>query len=275
MTYLTPVNGVAYQSIGASLSQLGSQFIAAIPSIILFIIIVLIGYAIAVIVSRVIGRVMSGVVKHAGVQLSAGLVAGTVKALIVLISLAIAFSVLNLGAANVYVGYIVRYLPALAGAILLLTLGLALVDLLVNFMQQRMGVDEDDFIKTVLVVLRFGLYAVIITVAANLAIFYWIPSVSSYLFYDIIIGSIILLFSFSITERAINEISKAHPEMGGVLGYARLILYTVFILVAIAIIVQPFANVTAIIYALSWGLAIAFAIVVIPLAYSLVKKVSQ
>jgi len=49
----------------------------------------------------------------------------------------------------------------------------------------------------------------------------------------------------------------------------------VFILVAIAIIVQPFANVTAIIYALSWGLAIAFAIVVIPLAYSLVKKVSQ
>ena len=32
--------------------------------------------------------------------------------------------------------------------------------------------------------------------------------------------------------------------MGSVLGYSRLILYAVFILVVVAIIVQPFANIT-------------------------------
>lgn len=56
-------------------------------------------------------------------------------------------------------------------------------------------------LATIINVLRFGLYAVIITIAANLAIFYWIPNISPYLFYDIIIASIILLFSSALLIR--------------------------------------------------------------------------
>jgi hypothetical protein len=60
--------------------------------------------------------------------------------------------------------------------------------------------------------------------------------------------------------------------MSGMLDYGKLILYSVVILMAMAIIVQPFTNVTQVFYALAWGLAIAFAIVVVPLAYAMAKK---
>ena len=243
--------------------------------IILFIIIALIGYAIAVIVAKVIKRFLPILIKQASLSPEiVGIIAGAVEAFIILIALAIAFSVLNLGPATVWVTMIAKYLPALAGAIILLTLGLLLVDLLVDYMQKKMGT-TDELLSTIINVLRFGLYAVIITIATNLAIFYWIPNISPYLFYDIIIASIILLFSFSIVNKAINDLKKEHPEMGSVLGYARLTLYAVFILVAVAIIVQPFANITQIIYAMSWGLAIAFGIIVIPLIYALAKRIVQ
>jgi cytochrome c oxidase subunit IV len=83
-----------------------------------------------------------------------------------------------------------------------------------------------------------------------------------------------LLFSFTITGKAIDEISKAYSEIASVSGYARLALYAVFISIAIGIIVQPFSNVTAIIQTFAWGLAIAFAII-IPLVYALAKKIIQ
>ncbi|ADN51389.1 mechanosensitive ion channel family protein [Vulcanisaeta distributa] len=262
-------------SITSALSSMLSELILAIPSIILFIIIALIGYAIAVIVARVIKRLLPALIKQAGLSPEiVSIIAGAVEAFIILIALAIAFSVLSLGPATVWVAMIAKYLPSLAGAIILLTLGLLLVDLLVDYMQKKMGA-TDELLATIINVLRFGLYAVIITIAANLAIFYWIPNISPYLFYDIIIASIILLFSFSIVNKAINDISKEHPEMKAVLGYARLILYAIFILVTVAIIVQPFANITQIIYAMAWGLAIAFGIIVIPLIYALAKRIVQ
>jgi hypothetical protein len=262
-------------SISAAISNLETDFINAIPSIILFIITVIIGYVVAKLVSDVIARVLYNFsASYPELRIGTGLIAGTVKALIILIALAIAFSLLNLGPASVYVDYIARYLPYLAGAILLLTLGTSLVNLFTDFANRQIG-QTDPFANVIIQVLRLGLYAVIITVAAELAIFYWIPSINSYLFYGIIIGSIILLFSFTITGKAIDEISKAHPETASVLGYARLVLYAVFILIAIGIIVQPFGNVTAIIQTFAWGLAIAFAIIIIPLVYALAKKIIQ
>jgi len=258
-------------SISQALTNLATEIIDAIPSIILFVIIVLIGYIVAVIVSDIVGRVLRTVFSHSSVNLSASLVAGTVKALIILLSLAIALSILNLGAATVYITLIARYLPYLAGAILLLTLGMSLVNVLLDYMARQMPV-QDQFIAVILSVLRFGLYAVIITIAAELAIFEWVPLVSSYLFYDILIGSIVLLFSFAITDKALDTIVKTDPNANYIATYGRFLLYTIFILIAVGIIVQPFGNVTAILQTLSWGLAIAFGILLVPLIYMFVKK---
>lgn len=262
------------ESISQALTTLATELIDAIPSIILFIIIVLIGYIIAEIVSSVIQRVLTRIFSHSTIQISAGLVAGTVKALIILISLSIGLTVVSLGPASIYINAVAKYLPYLAGAILLLTLGITLVNVLVDYMGRQMTVN-DPFMSTIFSVLRFGLYAIIITVAATLAIFYWIPFISPYLFYDIIIGSIVLLFSFTIIDKAIDSITKSGDSTASYIAtYGRFLLYTIFLVIAVAIIVQPFSSVLAILQTLAWGLAIAFAVMLIPLIYVLIKKMT-
>ncbi|CCC81034.1 mechanosensitive ion channel family protein [Thermoproteus tenax] len=252
-----------------ALTSLEIQLVNAIPSIILFAVIVLIGYAVAVIVSDIIRAVLKHLFK--GEHISVNLIAGAVKAFIILVALSIAFSVLNLGPAFSYVSFIANYLPYLAGAIVLITLGIPMINILVDYMAKQMP--QDQFLSVVLGVLRFGLYAVIITIAATLAIFKWVP-LSPYIFYDIIMASIVLLFSFAITDKAIEAIAKSHPDEKYITVYGRFVLYAVFILIVVGIITQPMGNVTAIIQTLAWGLAIAFALLLVPLAYAFAKKIA-
>ncbi|BFH72564.1 hypothetical protein SJAV_05080 [Sulfurisphaera javensis] len=261
------------ETISQALTTLATEIIDAIPSIILFLIIVFVGYVIAEIVSSVIQRVLVRLFSHSTIQISASLVAGTVKALIILISLSIGLTVVSLGPASVYIEDVARYLPYLAGAILLLTLGITLVNVLIDYMGKQM-ITNDPFMTTIFSVLKFGLYAIIITLAATLAIFYWIPFISPYLFYDIIIGSIVLLFSFTIIDKAIDSIAKTDPNASYISTYGRFLLYTIFLIIAIAIIVQPFSSVLSILQTLAWGLAIAFAILLVPLIYTLIKRMS-
>jgi Conserved TM helix. len=268
---ITQTSTTQVSNISQALTNLATETIDAIPSIILFVIIVIIGYIVAEIVSNIVGRVIRKEFARFSVNLDPSYIEGTVKALIIILSLAIALSILNLGAATVYISLIAKYLPYLAGAILLLTLGMSLVNVLLDYMARQMPV-QDQFIAVILSVLRFGLYAVIITIAAELAIFEWLPSINSYLFYDILIGSIVLLFSFAITDKALDTIVKTDPNANYIATYGRFLLYTIFILIAVAIIVQPFGNVTSILQTLSWGLAIAFGILLVPLIYMFVKK---
>lgn len=265
---------VIYESISQALTTLATEIIDAIPSIILFVIIFLIGYVVSEVVASVVQRVLGRLFVQSHIQLSANLVAGTLKALIILITLAIALSVLNLGPATVYITAIARYLPYLAGAILLLTLGITLINILVDYMGRQMALNEP-FVGVILNILRFGLYATIITLAATLAIFYWVPFLSPYLFYDIIIGSIVLLFGFTIVDKALESVQRSDPNAGYIVTYGRFLLYTIFLFIAIAIIIQPFSTVLSIIQTLAWGLAIAFAILLIPLIYAMIKRMAS
>ncbi|MGC9071962.1 MAG: mechanosensitive ion channel family protein [Acidilobus sp.] len=237
----------------------------------------IIGFIVAYGVAAVLRRALSlkFFAQYPDVQNLLGLSVGAVKAFIILVTLAIAFSVLKLGPATVYMQEIANYLPSLAGAIVLLTLGVALVNILVDYIQKQVGGGESPYMKSIFNILRFGLYAVIITIAVQLAIFYWIHFINPYLFYDIIMATVILVATLTITDTVVDQLLRVHPELKDVAGYGRFLLYLIFLLLAIAIIAQPFYNVTQIIYAFSWGLAIAFAIAVIPLAYLLVKRIAR
>ncbi len=260
-----------------ALGNLVTTIIDAIPSVIVFLIIILIGYFVADIVARAVRHLFNlRVFQEPHIQQTKDLIVGVVKAIIIIISLSIAFSVLNLGAASAYTQAISEYLPSLAGAIVLLTIGITLVNMLTDYIYSRVKTTlSDPFIDIVFNVLRFGLIGAIIVIAVDLSILYWIPSISPYLFYNIIIGSVIMIAAFSITDRAMNSIQAAHPDMTYLVAYGRFVLYTIFLLLGIAIIIQPFSNVTAIINTISWGLTIAFAIMLIPMVYFLAKKVIQ
>jgi len=271
---VTPVIIASAQtSVSQALSGIATSIIDAIPSIIVFIIILIIGYIIANIVSYSIRAFLGRIFREEHVRASVDIIAGTIKALIILIALSIALSFLQLGAASGYVQQIANYLPKLAGAIVLLTIGLTLVNILVDYMQRQIGArSQDDLITAIFNVLRFGLYAAIITVAAALAIFSVIPYVDPYVFYAVILGAVILYAAYALIDKVLVPFANSNPDLAYVANYGRLILYIIVLLIAIAIIVEPFGNVTSIIYALSWGLAIAFAIALIPLVIALVKK---
>lgn len=263
----------AQTSVSQALSGIATSIIDAIPSIIVFIIILIIGYIIANIVSYSIRAFLGRIFREEHVRASVDIIAGTIKTLIILIALSIALSFLQLGAASGYVQQIANYLPKLAGAIVLLTIGLTLVNILVDYMQRQIGArSQDDLITAIFNVLRFGLYAAIITVAAALAIFSVIPYVDPYVFYAVILGAVILYAAYALIDKVLVPFANSNPDLAYVANYGRLILYIIVLLIAIAIIVEPFGNVTSIIYALSWGLAIAFAIALIPLVIALVKK---
>ncbi|MCQ4343800.1 MAG: hypothetical protein NO117_02430 [Sulfolobales archaeon] len=278
--YARPVTAQSNNLVNETVSALGSlvtAIILAIPSVIVFLIIILIGYFVADIVARALRHLFNlRVFQEPHIQQTKDLIIGVTKAIIILIALSIAFSMLNLGTASVYTQEISEYLPSLGGAIVLLTLGITLVNMLTDYMYSKVKTTlSDPFMDIIFNILRFGLIAIIIVIAVNLAIIYWIRGISPYLFYDIIIGSIVLLAAFSITDRAMNSIQSAHPDLSYLVGFGRFILYTIFLLLGIAIIIQPFSNVTYIINTLTWGLTIAFAIVLIPLAYFLVKRIAQ
>lgn len=262
----------AQTSISQSLSSIATTIIDAIPSIILFVIILLIGYIVGNIVSYSIKAFLGKIFREEHVRASVDIIAGTVKALIILIALAIAFSFLQLGAASVYIQTIANYLPKLAGAIVLLTIGLTLVNILVDYMQRQVSAKPDDLLTAIFNVLRFGLYASIITVAAALAIFSVIPYIDPYVFYAVILGAVILYAAYSLIDKVLVPFANSNPDLAYIANYGRLILYVIVLLVAIAIVIEPFGNVTSIIYAISWGFAIAFAIALIPLAFALVKR---
>jgi len=107
---------------------------------------------------------------------------------------------------------IANYLPSLAGAIIiLLTLGVALINILVNYIQRQVGGASNPFLASVFNILKFGLYAVIITIAVQLFIFYWIHFINPYLFYDIIIASVILVATLTITDTLVDQLLKCLP----------------------------------------------------------------
>lgn len=250
------------------------QIPAVVWAVIYFIVTLIVGYIIALVAAYILRRILPKLAQQVGLGTDiVNTAIGGVEATIMLIaaSVALTYIIPYLGVASSYVSMIANYLPYLAGLIILLTLGLLLVDALTFYIQRRVGAGEE-YLGIIINILRFGLYAVLITIAVTWAIFYWIKTISPYLFYDIIIGSVILYTGVSIVNKAVSDISKAHPEMSTMLDYGKFVLYAVIILMAMAIIVQPFTNVTQVFYALAWGLAIAFAIVVIPLAYAMAKR---
>lgn len=101
----------------------------------------------------------------------------------------------------------------------------------------------------------------------------------------VIIGAIAAYGVAAVLRRALSlKYFKQYPEAKDLLGlgigalkafYGRSLLYPIFLLIAIAIIVQPSTNVTSVIYAFGWSLATAFALAVILLAYLLVKRIAK
>jgi hypothetical protein len=86
---------------------------------------------------------------------------------------------------------------------------------------------------------------------------------------------VIIAAGIDLTDGLIKSLTDDHAEFKGVAGYAKFILYSVFLLIGAGGIFATFPGVTNIIANISWGFAIALSIMLIPIAYSLAKRMAK
>jgi uncharacterized membrane protein (DUF485 family) len=77
-----------------------------------------------------------------------------------------------------------------------------------------------------------------------------------------------------LTDGLIKSITDDHEEFRSIAGYAKFILYAIFLLIGAGAIFSSFAGVTSIVGNIAWGFAIAFALVLVPIIYSLAKRMN-
>jgi hypothetical protein len=268
-------------------SNMVADMIAAIPSVIAAIIVILIGYAIGIIVGAAVNKIVEklGIEKtfdktvsgqafrNAGLDLS-NFIGAVTKAFITILAVILAIQILSVGGTiGTYLTTIADYLPRLLGGILIIVFGTVLVDFLASFIGRMIRpmfpeakVEIADMLKNLLMI---GLIAFVLSLALDLML------LSGDLIYPLIIGFVIIGAGISLTDGLIKSITDDHAEFRAVAGYAKFVLYSIFLIIGAGAIFATFSGVTNIIANISYAFAIALAIMLIPIVYSMAKKLSK
>ena len=274
-------------SIGEMFSNMVGDIIAAIPSVIAAIIIILIGYGIGIVVGAAVNKIIEklGIEKgfdqtsagqafrKAGLDLS-NFVGAVLKAFITILAIILAIQILNVGGTiGTYLAAIADYLPRLLGGILIIVFGIVLVDFLASFIGKMLKpmfpeakAEIADMLKNLLLI---GLIAFILLLALDLLL------LSGETIYPLILGFVLIGAGVALTDGLIKSITDDHEEFRSVAGYAKFVLYSIFLVIGAGAIFATFPNVTDIIANISWAFAIALAIILIPIVYAMAKKMSK
>ena len=274
-----------------TLSDLFTDFLgdvaAALPAIIAAIIVIIIGY----VVGKFLGRAVNKVVEKLGIEKSfdktdvgksfrtAGIdlssfIGGVVTAFIVIISVVIAIEILSIGGVvGAFLVDIASYLPRLLGGIVIIILGTVLVGFLASLVGNTLKpvfpkakAEIADMLKNLL---QIGLIAVILLIALDLML------LSGDLVYPLILGFVIIGAGVALTDGLIKSITDDHKEFMPVAGYAKFVLYSIFLVVGAGAIFATFPGVTDIVANISWAFAIAMGIMLVPVIYTLAKKMTK
>ncbi|MCK4436043.1 hypothetical protein KAU87_04445, partial [Candidatus Bathyarchaeota archaeon] len=90
-----------------------------------------------------------------------------------------------------------------------------------------------------------------------------------------IMGFVIIGAGIALTDGLIKSITDEHKEFVSVAGYAKFVLYSIFLIIGAGAIFATFPGVTNVVANISWAFAIALAIMLIPVMYNMAKKMSK
>jgi hypothetical protein len=265
-------------------SDIAANIANAIPAVIAAIIIIIIGYAVGIVVGKAVNKIVEklGMEKSfdqtvtgksfraAGLDLS-NFIGAVTKAFIIILSIILAIQVLNVGGTfGTYLSTIADYLPRLLGGILIIVFGTVFVDFLATFIGKMLRpmfpeakVEIADMLKNLLLI---GLIAFIILLALDTML------LSGNTIYPLILGFVIIGAGIALTDTLIRSITEDHAEFKTVAGYAKFVLYSIFLIIGAGAIFATFPGVTDVIANISWAFAIALAIMLIPVGYAIAKK---
>ena len=269
----------------ATFDNMLTNIINEIPAILAAIAILIIGYIIGTLVGRAINRIVEkmGIEKSfdasntgkafraSGLDLS-DLIGGVVKAFIFILAIILAIQVLNLGGTiGSYLAGVADYLPRLLGGILIIILGVVFVDFLSSFIRKMI---RPMFPPAKAAVTRtcwgtcysYGLIAFVLLLAFNTML------LSGDTVYPLILGFVIIGAGIILTDILIKSIMDDYADFKDVAGYAKFVLYAIFLIIGTGAIFATFPGVTNIIANISWAFVIAFALLLVPVAYSMTKK---
>jgi len=267
--------------------QLFSDIVAFLPLLIAAIVVIIIGY----LVGSGVGRAVNALIEKLGIEKSfdksttgkafrtAGLdlssfVGGVIKAFIVILAVILAIQILNIGGTiGEYLVIVASYLPRLLGGIVIIVLGFVLVDFLASLigtmLKPLIPEAKSEIADMLRNLLQIGLIAVILLIALDLML------LAGNLVYPLILGFVIIGVGISLTDGLVKSITDDHEEFRSVAGYAKFVLYSVFLIIGAGAIFATFEGVTNVVANISWAFAIALAIMLIPVVYSMAKKISK
>ncbi len=269
------------------LNNIAADIVNAIPAIIAAVIIIAIGYGVGTLVGRAVNTIVEKLgmeksfdqtvtgksFRSAGLDLS-NFIGAVTKAFIIILSIILAIQVLNVGGTfGSYLATIADYLPRLLGGILIIVFGTVFVDFLATFIGKMLRpmfpeakVEIADMLKNLLLI---GLIAFIILLALDTML------LSGNTIYPLILGFVIIGAGIALTDTLIKSITDDHSEFKTVAGYAKFVLYSIFLIIGAGAIFATFPGVTDVIANISWAFAIALAIMLIPVGYAMAKKISK
>lgn len=253
---------------------------------IIAIIIILVAWAIGSVIGRAVNRLIerTGLEKAfdrtdvgkafraAGIDLS-NLIGMLITAFVVVIGVVVALGYLRIGGeAGVLVAQVAEYLPRLIGGIILLTAGLILVALLTDYIGKlltglfpKQFVEIGEMLRNLLLI---GLIALIVSIALDLMLF------TGPLVYPLILGTVIIGAGIFIGHTVVRNIIEDHPEFASAAPYAKFLVYLIFLMVGLGAIFANFPQAADVIQNVAWGIAIAAALLLVPVIYTLAKKMA-
>ena len=269
------------------LNNIATDIVNALPAVVAAIIIIVIGWFIGTFVGKAVNKIVEKIgmeksfdqtvtgksFRAAGLDLS-NFIGAVTKAFIVILSIILAIQVMNVGGTfGAYLSTIADYLPRLLGGILIIVFGTVFVDFLATFIGKMLRpmfpeakAEIADMLKNLLLI---GLIAFIILLALDTML------LSGNTIYPLILGFVIIGAGIALTDTLIQSITEDHSEFKTVAGYAKFVLYSIFLIIGAGAIFATFPGVTEVIANISWAFAIALAIMLIPVGYALAKKVSK
>jgi hypothetical protein len=271
----------------ALLENMLETIINALPAILAAAIVIIIGYVVGTLIGKAVNKIVEKVgiektfdkttagkaFRSSGLDLS-NLIGGITKAFIIVLSIVLAIQILNIGGTfGTYLTEIADYLPRLLGGIVILLLGVVFVDLLASFIGKMLRpmfpeakAEIADMLKNLLFI---GLLAFILLLALDTML------LSGSTIYPMILGFVIIGAGICLTDGLVRSITDDHPEFRDVAGYAKFVLYSIFLIIGAGAIFATYPGVTDIVANISWAFAVALGIMLIPIAYALTKKMSR
>ncbi len=273
--------------INQALSSMATTIVNVLPSIIFAIVVIILGILIGILVGKLTNKLITKVgvektfdkttagsaFKSSGLTLSK-IVEGSVTAFISIIGIILGVQILNIGGTvGSYLVTIASYLPRLLGGIVIVVFGFVAIELLTSFIGNMIKpmfptakANIADMLKNLLLI---GLIAFILLLSLNVML------LSGSIIYPLILGFVIIAAGIALTDGLIKSLTDDHEEFKSVAGYAKFVLYSIFLIIGAGGIFATFPGVTSIIANISWGFAIALGIMLIPIAFALAKRMSK